>query len=230
MDRPYVLLSCAMSIDGYIDDASDQRLVLSGDADLDRVDEVRASCDAILVGAGTIRADDPRLLVRSPARREARVARGLAPDPVKVALTVSGYLDPAARFFTTGESARLVYATSAGTATARERLGGAAEVIDAGARSVNLSRVLVDLAGRGIRRLLVEGGTAVHTQFLTTGLADELQLVVAPVFVGDSRAPRFAGDGRYPWRPEHPAHLVEVRQVGCDVLLKYALSDRYGLS
>ena len=67
--RPYVLLSCAASIDGYIDDASEQRLLLSNEEDLDRVDAVRASCDAILVGAGTVRRDDPRLLVRSPSRR-----------------------------------------------------------------------------------------------------------------------------------------------------------------
>jgi len=67
--RPYVLLSCATSADGYLDDASPRRLILSGPADLDRVDEVRAGCDAILVGAGTIRADDPRLLVRDPRRR-----------------------------------------------------------------------------------------------------------------------------------------------------------------
>ena len=65
--RPYVLLSCATSIDGYIDDASEQRLLLSNDEDLDRVDAVRASCDAILVGAGTVRRDDPRLLVRCRA-------------------------------------------------------------------------------------------------------------------------------------------------------------------
>ena len=55
--RPYVLLSCATSADGYLDDARPQRLILSGPADLDRVDEVRAGCDAILVGAGTVRQD-----------------------------------------------------------------------------------------------------------------------------------------------------------------------------
>ena len=60
-DRPYVLLSCAMSIDGYLDDATDERLLLSNDADVDRVDTVRAECDAILVGANTIRADNPRI-------------------------------------------------------------------------------------------------------------------------------------------------------------------------
>ena len=76
--RPYVLLSAAVSVDGYLDDASSRRLLLSGEADFDRVDEVRAGVDAILVGATTVRRDDPRLRVRSDARRDARVARGWA--------------------------------------------------------------------------------------------------------------------------------------------------------
>ena len=66
-DTPYILLSCGMSLDGYLDDATSRRLVLSNAADLDRVDAVRAGCDAVLVGAGTVRADNPRLLVRSPS-------------------------------------------------------------------------------------------------------------------------------------------------------------------
>ena len=100
--RPYVLLSCATSADGYLDDASPRRLILSGPADLDRVDEVRAGCDAILVGAGTIRADDPRLLVRDPRRRALRAARGRAEHPARVTLTASGDLDPGARVFAPG--------------------------------------------------------------------------------------------------------------------------------
>ena len=67
-DRPYTLLSCAMSLDGYLDDASDRRLILSNEADFDRVDEVRAGCDAILVGAATVRNDNPRLVVAERAR------------------------------------------------------------------------------------------------------------------------------------------------------------------
>ena len=88
-----------MSVDGYLDDATHQRLILSSDADLDRVDEVRANADAILVGATTIRRDNPWLRVRSAARREARQARGELADPVRVTITRSGNLDPAARFF-----------------------------------------------------------------------------------------------------------------------------------
>ena len=63
MPRPYVLLSVAQSLDGYIDDPSPDRLVLSSPEDLDRVDEVRAGCDAIMVGAVTLRRDNPRLRV-----------------------------------------------------------------------------------------------------------------------------------------------------------------------
>ncbi|GAB3902775.1 hypothetical protein GCM10029964_093750 [Kibdelosporangium lantanae] len=88
-----------MSLDGYIDDATPERLILSGDADWDRVDELRASADAILVGANTIRADNPRLRVRSEARRKDREARGLPANPLRVTLTSSGDIDPEAQFF-----------------------------------------------------------------------------------------------------------------------------------
>ena len=84
-----------------------------------------------------------------------------------------------------------------------------------------------DLHARGVRRLMVEGGGKVLTQFLTAGLADELHLVVAPFFVGDSRARRFVGDGSFPWNPDRRAELAEVRRIGDVVLLRYALSDRF---
>src|SRR5918911_2316478 len=109
--RPYVLLSAAMSIDGYLDDASEARLMLSNEADFDRVDEVRAGVDAILVGAGTIRRDNPRLLIRSVGRQEQRIRRGMAGQPMKVTLTGRGDLDVTAQFFASGDSTKLVYAS-----------------------------------------------------------------------------------------------------------------------
>jgi 5-amino-6-(5-phosphoribosylamino)uracil reductase len=224
--RPYVLLSCATSIDGYIDDATGPRLLLSNDADLDRVDEVRAGCDAILVGATTIRTDNPRLLVRSQARQDARTARGTIPTPVKVTITGHGDLDPAAQFFTAGDTSKIVYAASPALDKARERVGAVASVADAG-DPADLHRVLADLSARGIGRLMVEGGTAMHTQFLAAGLADELQLVIAPFFVGDARAPRLVRDGAFPWDSGHRARLAGVTQLEDVVLLRYALSDRY---
>jgi 5-amino-6-(5-phosphoribosylamino)uracil reductase len=225
-DRPYTLLSCGMSIDGYLGSAAPRRLELSNGADFDRVDAVRASCDAILVGAATVRIDNPRLLVRSQARRDERAARGLAPSPIKVTVTDCVNLDAGRDFFTAGDSDKLVYCTSPRVADARARLGSVATVVDGG-EPVKMRRLSEDLSARGVQRLMVEGGSKVHTQFLTDDLADELQLVVAPFFVGDSRAPRFVLDGRFPWNPGRRATLAEVRQIGDVVLLRYALSPRF---
>ena len=213
-DRPYVVLSAAASIDGYIDDATDQRLLLSNDEDFDRVDEVRASVDAILVGANTIRADNPRLLVRSPERRAHRLAAGRPISPVKVTITSTGNLDPTAQFFTTGDVEKLVY-----TSASLPLVSLAATIIEA----PDLPSVLRDLAARGIQRLLVEGGTTMHTQFLTLGLADELHLVIAPFFIGDPSAARFVAPGNFPQNPAHRMDLNEVRQLGDVVLLRYLL-------
>ncbi|MEH0826755.1 RibD family protein [Micromonospora sp. CPCC 205714] len=223
--RPYVLLSCATSIDGYLDDATEQRLLLSNADDLDRVDAVRAGCDAILVGAGTVRRDDPRLVVRAERLRRARVARGLPPSPLKVTLTERGDLDRTARFFTVGDADRIVYCASPAVPKTTELLDGVATVVDAG-DPVDPAWMLADLAGRGVDRLMVEGGASVHGQFLAAGVADELHLVVAPFFVGDPRAPRFGGDGPFPWHPGRRARVVEARQIGDVVLVRYALSPR----
>ena len=227
-ERPYTLLSCGISIDGYLDQGNGERLILSNEADLDRVDDVRAGCDAILVGAATIRHDNPRLLVRQPARIEKRAARGLLRSPTKVTVTCTADLDPCADFFATGESEKLVYCASDAVLDARRRLGTVATVVDGG-QPVDLRRMSEDLHTRGVRRLMVEGGGHVHTQFLTADLADELQLVVAPFFVGDSRASRFVGDGEFPFHPGRRARLAEVRPIGDVVLLRYALSSRFAM-
>ncbi len=222
MNRPHVLLSVATSLDGHVDDASPERLILSGAEDLDRVDAERAAADAILVGAATIAADDPRLLVRSAARSAERVTRGLPPSPIKVAITRSGRgLDPSAKFFTTGDGGKLVYALVAAPVAApaaapvvpelQRRLAGLATVVIA----PDLPAVLADLAARGVARLMVEGGTRTTTAFLTAGLVDELQVVVAPLVVGDPAAPRLAAAA------VDRMELVDLRRVGDCALLVY---------
>ena len=216
--RPYVLLSCATSADGYLDDASPCRLVLSGPADLDRVDGVRAGFDAILVGAGTIRADDPRLLIRDPRRRARRAARGLPEDPARVTLTATGDLDPRARFFNPGVP-RLVYCATPALATARARLHAAADLIDAG-DPLSLDFLLSDLAERRFLRLMVEGGARVLGEFLARDLADELHLAVAPFFVADPAAPRLDIPPN-PSGPDHPMTLAEVRRLDDVVVSTY---------
>ncbi|NEB77945.1 5-amino-6-(5-phosphoribosylamino)uracil reductase, partial [Streptomyces sp. SID14478] len=120
MPRPYVLLSAAVSLDGCLDDTGPARLLLSGPEDFAQVDAVRADSDAILVGAGTLRSDRPRLLVNSARRRAERVAAGRPAYPLKVAVSGSADLDPGDPFWTTGGE-RLLYTTDEGARLARTR-------------------------------------------------------------------------------------------------------------
>ena len=224
-----MLLSCATSADGYLDDASPRRLILSGPADLDRVDEMRAGCDAIAVGAQTVRQDNPRLLIRDPRRSARRAARGLPAHPARVTLTGTGDLDPEARFFAPG-ALRLVYCATPALGRARSRIGDSAVLIDAG-DPLSLDFMLSDLAERSVLRLMVEGGAQLLGAFLAGGLADELNLAVAPFFVAAPAAPRLslplslppglppAGPGG----PASPMTLAEVSRVGEIGLLRYLL-------
>ena len=224
-ERPYTVVSAAVSLDGYLDDATDERLVLSTSADLDRVDEGRASSDAILVGATTVRRDDPRLLVRDERRRAARRADGRSATPMKVTVTRTGDLSARSAFFADDGAEKVVYAATHAVEGLRDSLP--ALIVDAGEAPCP-STVVEDLAARGVRRLLVEGGSEVLTQFLAAGLVDELHLVVAPFLVGDSRGTRFLGDGAFPWCPSNRARLLEVRQIDDLVLLRYALQPTDG--
>ncbi|MBV1856136.1 RibD family protein [Catellatospora tritici] len=223
-DRPYVLLEAAMSLDGYLDDGSAHRLLLSSPEDFARVDRQRAAVDAILVGAATIRADNPRLLVRSPELRQQRLDRGEPETPAKVTISGSGALDPAAPFFTTGACAKIVYVPDAVAAQARATLGGVADVVAAG-DPVSLPELLADLHRRGVRRLMVEGGGTIHTQFLAQGLVDEIELSVAPFFVGDSAAPRFVGDAAFPFGPGRRMRLADAGRNGDCAYLRYLLTN-----
>ncbi|MEB3371828.1 RibD family protein [Saccharopolyspora mangrovi] len=217
MSRPYVLLSVAVSADGCIDDVSAGRFPLSNAADFDHVDQVRAESDAILLGAGTVRRDDPRLLVRSARRCADRVARGLPEHPLKVVVSGSGNLDPALRLWRLG-GGKLVYTTDSGAAaTTVDEL---AEIASLGAE-IDFGALLDDLGSRGVRRLMVEGGTCIHTEFLQAGLADELRMAIAPMLVGQEAAPRFLHPADFPGGPARRFHLEEVTKIGDVAVLRY---------
>ncbi|WIX80707.1 dihydrofolate reductase family protein [Amycolatopsis carbonis] len=215
--RPHVLLSVATSVDGAIDDTTPDRLLLSNAEDFDRVDQVRAESDAILIGAGTIRADNPRLLVNSEERRAERVRAGKPAYPLKVTVTASGDVDPEWKFWHHGGE-KLVYTTETGARIARERLGRLAEVVALGPQ-VHFGALLDDLGDRGIRRLMVEGGGQIHTAFLSQLLADEIHLAIAPLVVGAAAAPRFLLPALY---PGGRMKLLDTRAIGDVVLIRYA--------
>ncbi|WP_114395227.1 RibD family protein [Oleisolibacter albus] len=206
-----VQLSVCMSLDGHIDSAGADRLLLSSPEDSRDMHAARAACDAILVGAGTVRRDDPRLTVRDAALVARRLEEGRPEHPAKVTLTRSGRLDPAAGFFRCG-GRRLVLCPAPRAATLRDRLGEVAEVVVLD--DPVPAAILATLAGCGIRRLLVEGGTGILTQFLAAGAFHRLRLAMAPFFVGQAGAPRLTHPGRYLHGPGNRLRVERVRQLG----------------
>jgi 5-amino-6-(5-phosphoribosylamino)uracil reductase len=214
-----------MSIDGFIDDASTKRLLLSNEQDFDLADQERSLCDAILVGAGTIRADDPSLLVKSEARQRERIGKGLPRHPRKVTLTSSGKLPDRCKFFSAGDSEKLVYCKQDRFNDLQLQIADVADAQAIALDDLNLRAVLCDLHSRGVKRLLVEGGNQISTSFLTNGLVDELHVSIAPFFVGDASAPRFVNPGNFPWKANKPMRLSNVETLGGITLLKYSLPD-----
>lgn len=169
-----VTLSAAVTADGFMDDAAPRRLMISTPEDMAEVYRLRAQHDAILVGAETLRRDDPALLLRDPEARQRRIRQGLRPDLTKATLTRSGDLDPSMRFFTEGDADIYVFSE-------REipDLKNIATVISSDA-PWSARALVTQLEKRGIRRLFVEGGAQILRLFLSEGMADVVRLAVNP--------------------------------------------------
>lgn len=221
MNKPYVLIKCAMSVDGYIDDASNERLILSDEADFDRVDEERAKCDAILLGADTVRNDNPRVLIKSEERKKQRLANNKPTDLRKITITSSGDFSKDSKFFTYGESKKLVYCNEKTSDKLSNELGELAEVIPFKGDHINPEFILNDLYNKGIKRLMIEGGSKILTMFLSKGLFDEFQVSVAPFFVGEDNAVSIVNASKFINDKNNRMKVKNVEMIGDCVLLTY---------
>ena len=169
-----ITLSAAVTADGFLDDNSPRRLIISTPEDWAEVYRLRAAHDAILVGAETLRRDDPSLLVRDEEVRARRREQGLPPDIAKATLTGTGELSPGLRFFTEGEAERYVFSPHE-----IDSLQNIAPVISTEG-PITAKLIVTQLEKRGVERLMVEGGAAVLRMFLGEGMADTLRLAVNP--------------------------------------------------
>lgn len=181
-----ITLSVALTADGWMDDTAPARLRISTPGDWEEVHRLRAAHDAILVGASTLRRDNPALRLRDAALRGERLAAGMPADLIKVSLTESGRLDPSLRFFTEGAGEKILFARRQ-----LPELDGAATVVvcDEG---ITARRVVTELERRGVRSLFVEGGARVLRMFLDEGMADTVRVAVNPALrVGERGYARF---------------------------------------
>jgi riboflavin biosynthesis pyrimidine reductase len=160
---------------------------LAGAGDRVLFKTLRELADVVLVGAGTVRAENYGGAQLSAAARQQRQARGQSEIPPIAVVTASGALDPGSRLFTFTETPPLVFTTTASFTATRDRLHGHADVLDASTSDpimVDPAAVLAELARRGLYRVLCEGGPSLLGDYVDLDLLDELALTIAPKLVG----------------------------------------------
>lgn len=228
MDRPYVFLNVAMTTDGKIDTFERRGATISSQRDKERVDRLRASVDAVMVGGHTLLTENPKLTVKSAELRAEREARGLSPNPVKVGVASIADLKPASEFLTEGPARIVIFTTQA---TSKEQLeflrARGVKVFVHGTGRVDLPRALHALKEIGINRLMVEGGGTLNFELLRLGLVDELTAYVAPLVFGGGTAPTLADGSGLARSAAIPLKLTDAETwEDGGLLLKYEIPGR----
>jgi len=223
----YVVVNAAQSVDGKLSTRRREQLAISGAEDFDRVDRIRAAADAVLVGVGTVLADDPHLTLDEEARRVERLRNGRAGNPARVVVDSTGRTPLDARILDDAATTYLLL-SEASPSDRREALAAAgATVIVAGDDRVDIADGVAALADRGVGRLMIEGGGEVIFSSLAAGVVDELQVYVGSFVVGGREAPTLAdGGGFVESFPQ--LQLTDVDRLDDGVVLSYTVEANHG--
>ena len=211
-DRPFTFINSAMSADGKIATKRRKQVKISGKADFDRVDELRATSDAVMVGIGTVLADDPSLTVKSPERRRRRVAAGLDENPARVVVDSQARTPVTADIFKKGTGRRIIIVSRSAPADRVQALAEKAEIVVAGESEVDLPEAMAELKLIGINRLMVEGGATMNYGMMSHRLVDELSVFVGNLIIGGKDAPTLMDGIGIADRAE----AVGLKLVGCE--------------
>jgi 2,5-diamino-6-(ribosylamino)-4(3H)-pyrimidinone 5'-phosphate reductase len=211
MNRPYVFINVAMTADGKIDTFQRKGAAISSPRDKERVDQLRAGADAVMVGGRTLLDEDPKLTVKSDALREERVARGLSPNPVKVGVVTQANIKEDSQFLNAGPADIVIFTTRR---TSKRHLSvltarGVDVYVDEG-RQVDLEKALATLKDLGIARLMAEGGSRLNFELMRLGLVDEVTAYIAPMIFGGESAPTMAAGPGLERNAAIPLKLIEV--------------------
>ncbi|AZH26406.1 2,5-diamino-6-(ribosylamino)-4(3H)-pyrimidinone 5'-phosphate reductase [Haloplanus aerogenes] len=219
-----VVVNAATSVDGKLSTRERRQVRISGDEDFDRVDRLRAAADAVLVGVGTVLADDPHLGVKSEDRRVQRLRNGRSANPARVVADSRARTPPDATLLNDDAETYLLVSEAAPPERLATLRDAGATVIEAGEEQVNLSAAFDQLETEGVDRLLVEGGGKVIFSLFEAGLVDELSVFVGSLVLGGREAPTLAdGEG---FVEDFPAlELVGVDRLDDGVVLEYRVES-----
>ena len=224
LQRPHTSLIMAMSLDGKITTRDGAGARFASKADQARLRERRSYADAILVGAGTIIADDPTFTERGKYG-EMRVQRGLAPNPVKAVVSGKGSVPETARMFHPNGAPAVVFTTERIPSDRLEALKQVADVYVVGEACVDFRRAVETLATQyDVKHLLVEGGSQVNFDMFRAGLIDEVYLTLCPKVIGGHDVPTIVSGEGFNFADIVDLTLLECRAVGQELFLHYRVN------
>ncbi|MFB6150584.1 MAG: 2,5-diamino-6-(ribosylamino)-4(3H)-pyrimidinone 5'-phosphate reductase [Haloarculaceae archaeon] len=216
----HVAVNVAMSADGKLSTREREQVEISDPTDFDRVDALRAESDAVMVGVGTVLADDPSLTVDDPERRLRRRESGRPENPARVVADSRMRTPADARVLDDEATTYLLTSEAAPPDFVSGIEDTGTEVVSVGEQRVDLAAGLARLQDRGIERLMVEGGGEIIFSLFEAGLVDELSTFVGPMVIGGWKAPTLAdGDGFVDEFVD--LDLTEVERMDDGVLLRW---------
>ena len=216
-----------MSADGKLSTFERKQVRISGPADFERVDELRAGSDAVMVGIGTMLSDNPSLTVKSEERRKKRVEKGLDENPIRVIADSHAKTPVDADIFKKGLGKKIIVVSRSAPpekVTALSRLPDT-KVIVAGTDRVNLEEMAVQLKNEGIDRLMVEGGATLNYGLISAGLADELKIFIGNIIIGGKTAPTFADGGGFSEKHVKKLELTDFEKTDNGILLTWKVKN-----
>jgi 2,5-diamino-6-(ribosylamino)-4(3H)-pyrimidinone 5'-phosphate reductase len=221
MDKPFIFINSAMSADGKISTWQRKQVRISGTIDFDRVDQLRATSDAVMVGIGTVLADDPSLTVKSAQRKAERKAKGLDENPIRIVIDSQARTPLEADIFKKGEGKRIVVVSSSASSENVDALRKKAIVIISGDTRIDLPDVMQQLHRLGIKHLMVEGGATLNWAMLSSRLVDEIYTFVGNIIIGGQMAPTLVDGKGFTDTSTLPLELISAEKIETGLLLKW---------
>ena len=224
--RPYVVVNVAMSADGKLSTRERRQVKISGSQDFNRVDRLKAGSDAVMVGIGTVLADDPSLTVKGEECRRHRLDRGADEHPIRIVVDSRARIPLKASILHKGSGKRIVAVSEKADKKKIAALQELATVIVAGKKEVDLATLMDELGEMGIQRLMVEGGGQLIAGLIRAGLVDEIYTFIGNIIIGGRDAPTLA-DGEGCIREEEFPRLtlIETRRIESGILLHWKVEQ-----
>ena len=228
MERPFTFINSAMSADGKISTKERKQVRISGQIDFNRMDQLRAGSDAVMVGIGTVLADDPSLTVKSSELKMERIASGKEENPARIIVDSKARTPIDSDIFKKGEGKRIIIVSESAPSDKVALLKEKAIIVVAGKKSVDLKQAMSELKAQGIDRLMIEGGATLNWGMISNGLVDEIYTFVGNLIIGGKTAPTFTDGEGFTEKYIQKLELIDAEKMEEGVLLKWKVPANPG--